>query len=453
MYIKKNDIIQIEITGVTAECSGVGRFDGMAVFIPAAAVGDILSVKILKVAKNYAFGKIESIITPSEDRISLDCPQFLKCGGCVFRHISYSSELKAKEQRVRDAIKRIGGFDDIDIRPIVGADSCNNYRNKAQLPIGVGKDGKITMGFFANHSHRIVECFDCSLQSKEFGRAINVFKAWADKYSIAPYNEANHTGVLRHLYLRIAQATGEIMVCVVANSKNLPHENELINMLKENVPNLASIILNVNTKKTNVITGDTCRTLWGKDYITDELCGLRFNISPLSFYQVNRVQAQRLYQIANKYASLTKEDTLLDLYCGTGTIGLTMANQVKELIGVEIIEQAVENAYENAKLNNIKNARFICSDASKAACDLKQQNISPNIIVIDPPRKGCDASLIDTIISMEPDRIVYISCDPATLARDLKIFNEKGYKPQALTPVDLFPRTAHVECVTFLRRK
>jgi 23S rRNA (uracil1939-C5)-methyltransferase len=452
MNIKKNDIVELEITGLTAEGSGVGRTDNIAVFVPAAAVGDKLRVRILKTAKTYAFGKTEQILSASKDRIPVDCSQFLRCGGCVFRHISYKAELQAKEQRVRDAMQRIGNFQNIEIMPIVGAQDPNHYRNKAQLPTGRGVGKEITMGFFASHSHRIINCEECLLQPEAFADAMNAFKEWAKQSGEDVYNEETGRGHLRHLYLRQAGATGEIMVCVVVNGNGVHFENELVELLKERVTGLKSVIINSNREKTNVVLGNKCRTVWGSDYITDTLCGLNFHISPLSFYQVNRAQAEWLYTIAAEYAGLTGSETLLDLYCGTGTIGLSMAKNAKRVVGVEVVEQAVEDARKNAELNGIENAEFLCMDAAKAASMLKNRGERPNVVVLDPPRKGCDAELIEAVAKMSPERIVYVSCDPATLARDLKLFAEKGFAPQKLTPVDMFPRTAHVESVCLLTK-
>lgn len=450
MDLKKNDFIDLEITGYTAQGSGVGRYNDIAVFVPLAAKGDRLRVKILKTAKTYAFGRIDKIIKASEDRIALDCAQFAQCGGCVYRHIAYAAELQAKQQMVQDALERIGGFRGIAVQPIVGAKDPDRYRNKAQLPIGRGPDGTIRMGFFANHSHRIIPCEECLLQPEEFTAAMEAFRQWAQQSGDSVYEEETRKGRLRHLYLRKANATGEVMACVVVNGNGVHYEPELVNILKEKVPGLKSVIINVNREKTNVVLGKKCRTVWGSDTITDTLCGLNFHISPMSFYQVNRDQAERLYTIAGEYAGLTGKETLLDLYCGTGTIGLSMAKNAAKVIGVEIVEQAVEDAKKNARENRIDNAEFLCADAAEAASMLKNRGERPDVVIIDPPRKGCDASLIETIAGMEPQRVVYVSCDPATLARDLKLFFQKGYEPQQVTPVDMFPRTVHVECVVLM---
>lgn len=452
MQLKKNDSIELEITGYTAEGSGVGRYENIAVFVPLAAVGDRLRVKILKTAKTYAFGKLEQILSPSPDRVRQDCSQFAKCGGCVYRHIDYAAELRAKEQRVRDAVERIGGFRDLPIRSIVGSANPDHYRNKAQLPIGKAAGKGITLGFYASHSHRLIPCEECFLQPAAFTAAMRAFQEWALKTGEDVYNEATGKGRLRHLYLRQAGATGEIMVCVVVNGNGVHQEPELVELLRKNVPGLKSVIINVNRERTNVVLGKKCRTVWGEDTITDMLCGLKFHISPLSFYQVNRDQAERLYTIAGEYAGLTGGETLLDLYCGTGTIGLSMAKKAGKVIGVEIVEQAVEDAKRNAERNGIANAEFLCADAAKAADMLKNRGVRPDVVVLDPPRKGCDSSLIETVVKMGPERVVYVSCDPATLARDLKIFAQQGYVPKELTPVDMFPRTSHVECVVLITR-
>jgi 23S rRNA (uracil1939-C5)-methyltransferase len=451
MELNKNDIVDLEITGYSAEGSGVGRYKDIAVFVPLAAAGDKLRVKILKTAKTYAFGKIDKIVGASKERVPVDCAQFAQCGGCVYRHISYAAELRAKQQRVQDAMERIGGFHDVVLNPIVGAEHPDNYRNKAQLPIG-NAGGEMSMGFFASHSHRIIQCRECLLQPQAFAAAMNAFQEWAGQSGEDVYNEETGKGRLRHLYLRQAGATGEIMVCVVVNGNGVHFEPELVEILKKNVPGLKSVIINVNRDKTNVVLGKKCRTVWGSDFITDTLCGLKFNISPMSFYQINRDQAERLYTIAGEYAGLTGNETLLDLYCGTGTIGLSMAKDAGHVIGVELIEQAVEDAKKNAELNGIENAEFLCMDAAKAASMLSNRGVRPDAVVLDPPRKGCDADLIETVAKMAPKRVVYVSCDPATLARDLKLFALKGYEPKVITPVDMFPRTAHTECCSLLCR-
>ncbi len=452
MSIKKNEIYETTITGMTTEGSGVGKIDGMAVFVSNTAQGDVVKTKIIKTSKNYAIGRLEELIVPAETRTTPDCPFFLQCGGCTYRHITYEAECDMKYQRVRDAVERIGGFDSLKINPVVRCEDRNHYRNKAQIPIGKDSKGNLVMGFYAYHSHRIVNCDSCLLQPEIFAQVSATVRTWAVENHISAYDEATHSGLLRHLYIRIAEMTGEIMVCLVINGKQLPHSDRLVRQLQD-IPNIKSIQVNSNTEKTNVILGKTCMTLHGSDFITDKLCSLTFNISPLSFYQVNRTQAEKLYGIARTYADLQENDVLLDLYCGTGTIGLSMADKVKKLIGVEIIPQAIQNAKKNAELNHITNARFICADATKASVQLEQQGIQPNVIIVDPPRKGCDRQLIETVVKMNPERVVYVSCDSATMARDIRIFNDFGYVPQEVTPVDMFPCTVHVETVVLMSRK
>lgn len=449
--LKKNEIYQAEITGITSEGSGVCHIDSMAVFVPNTAVGDILNVRIVKVLKKYAFGITENIITPSNDRITPDCSISTKCGGCILRHISYEAELKFKHQRVLDAVTRIGKIDASLVDKIVPSDNINAYRNKSQLPIAYDNDGKVTVGFFAQRSHRVIPVNGCLLHSEAFNPIIDSFIDFANKYKLIPYDEKSHSGLLRHLYMRHAMGTDEIMVCIIINGSKLPHETELCSILTAIDSRIKTIIINENHEKTNVIIGKKCRTIWGNGYITDKLCGLSFRISPLSFYQVNRSQAEKLYTIAKDFAELKPSETLLDLYCGTGTIGLTMANIVNKLYGVEIIPQAIEDAKINAKINGIKNAEFFCGDAALAADELANRGIKPDCIIIDPPRKGCSAELIETIAQkFSPSRVVYVSCDPATLARDLKNFSELSYTVKKIVPVDLFPRTGHVETVVLL---
>lgn len=448
--IKKNDIVALTIEDITGQGSGIGRIDGMAVFVPLTAIGDIINARILKVKKNYAYAKIENIITPSQSRITPDCGCYTKCGGCVFRHISYEEELKIKHRRVYDAVTRIGKIENFKMNDIVGAKNPNEYRNKSQIPFGYDKDHNIITGFYGTHSHRITGDGTCKLHPAEFDEITAIVNDWAKRYRVSVYDEINHSGLIRHLYLRYAAKNEQIMVCMVINGKKLPYKDELINELTKYSTKIKSIILNVNTEKTNVVLGKKCETLYGSDHITDILCELSFDISPLSFYQVNRDQAEVLYGIAKNYAAVGENDFLIDLYSGTGTIGLTMADKAKNVLGIEIIPQAIENAKKNAKMNGIDNAEFICSDAKTAAQDLAKKKTLPDVVVIDPPRKGCDKEVIESVCIMNPKRIVYVSCDPETLARDLALFEEKGYKTKEVTPVDMFPRTQHVETVVLM---
>jgi len=448
--LNKNDNIELKITACTAQGDGIGHHEGLTVFVPCTAAGDEAEVHILKVKGNCAFGKLNKISKPSPFRVEIDCPVYTRCGGCSFRHIGYESELKIKQTEVGEIMKRIGHID-TKPKPIIGAENPKRYRNKAQYPLSIDK-GKLNIGFFAPHSHRVANCRDCLLQPEGFSDILGIFDKWIGKFGISVYDEQTHSGLLRHIYIRQARATGEKLVCAVINGDILPHSDELVSSLTKADSNIKGIVINVNKAQTNVILGKKCITLWGMDYITDILCSLKFRISPLSFYQVNSEQAERLYKKAEEYAALSNEDILLDLYCGAGTIGLSMAKSVRQVIGVEIIPEAVEDAKINARINNIENARFICADAANAAEQLKKEGVKPDVIVIDPPRKGCSPDLLSTIVEMNPERLVYISCDPATLARDCAILDTKGYKVKELTPVDMFPRTGHVETCVLMSR-
>lgn len=457
MDLKKNDIIQLDFTAMTSQGQAVGHYGpasgprkGMAVFVPLAAPGDRALVRIVKVGKTFCYGRLERLLVPSPHRVQPDCPCFAQCGGCCYRHITYEEELRIKQQRVQDALERVGGFSGLPLRPVLQAGSRSGYRNKALIPLGTDAGGNLTMGFYAVNSHRIVDCRACQLHPPAFNQAMEAFRLWAEAYGDPVYEEASHTGVMRRLYLRMGARTGQVMACVVVNGQGLTHEKELVECLRQAVPGLSTVILNRNQERTNVALGQGLRTLYGPGWIEDELCGLRFRISPLSFYQINPAQAQRLYEKAGEYAGLTGREVLLDLYCGTGTIGLSMAAGAGRVIGVESVPQAVENARENARRNRIGNAEFICADAAQAAARLARQGKRPQVVVLDPPRKGCGKGLVETVAAMGPERVVYVSCDPATLARDLKAFAGQGYPPVEAAPVDMFPGTSHVETVVLL---
>lgn len=447
--MNKNEIHKLQINSVTAEGLGVGKLDGMAVFVPKTAPGDIINCKIVKNKKTYAFGIVDSIITESENRQESDCEVFGKCGGCVYRHINYDCEAFLKAERVKETITRIGGYTDFTFDEYIKSDKRNSYRNKAQIPLGTDKDGKLMMGFYGKHSHRIVDINSCPLQPSVFNKAMQIFRNWHSKSKVEIYNSISHKGILRHLYLRYAVATDELMVCLVSTSKNVKDINLLADMLKE-ISSFKTLVINVNKDKTNVILGSKCINVYGDGFITDKLLGLDFRISPLSFYQVNHAQAEKLYAEAKKLADLKTGDTLIDLYCGTGTIGLCLTQGSHNLIGIEIVPQAIEDAKKNAVLNGREKFEFICADAAQGAKLIKDQN--PKAIVVDPPRKGLDESLIKTITQMNPQRIVYISCDVATLARDLKLFREENYELKVAKGVDLFPATAHTEAICLLQK-
>lgn len=450
MELSKNDKIELNIDALTSEGSGVGRYNGLAVFVNDAVPGDRIIAHIIKRSKNYAVGKIEKILSPSPSRIESDCPYSQRCGGCSFRNMTYDEELKYKLSRVNDSLERIGHLA-IQTEEIIGAKSVDHYRNKAQYPVSVC-EGELFAGFYAYKSHRIIPCSDCRLQPKEFEQGIKAFEKWVEAADVTSYDENSGRGLLRHIYFRKGFATDELMACAVINGDSIPKADLLIDLLRKNLPNLKSVVVNINKSKTNVILGKTSKTIWGSDTINDRLLGKSFVISPNSFYQVNHSQCERLYERAKEYAGLTGSEVLLDLYCGVGTIGLTMADGAKKLVGIEIIPQAVENAKINAALNNITNAEFICADAAKGAELLREEGITPDVIILDPPRKGCDKALLDTVVQMSPKKIVYVSCDSATLARDLEILKNKDYITQRVTAVDMFPRTPHVEAVAQIVR-
>lgn len=446
--MKKNDYIDITFTATSAEGVAIGRHEGLVIFVPNGAEGDTAKVKILKVKKNMAFGKIEEIITPSDSRTKPDCAVSERCGGCVYRHITYKKECEIKWQKVKDAMERIGGVT-FEPQPIIAAKNQVGYRNKAQLPISENRK----VGFFAKHTHRIIETNSCLLTPEIFSKISVLVENWCQESGVSIYNEETNSGLLRHLYIREAQKTGEIMVFLVINGNKLPAYEKLLSALKELLGDrLVSLGININRDKTNVILGNKCVTLYGKDFITDELCGVMVRISPLSFYQVNRDMCEILYKKAAEYLE-PHNKTIIDLYCGAGTIGLSMANKAKNIIGVEIVPEAVEDAKLNAKNNNIKNAEFICSDSADAAKTLADRGITADAVILDPPRKGCEKSLLETVANnFKSEKIVYISCDVATLARDTAILETLGYTLKEYTPVDLFPRTHHIETVALFLR-
>ncbi len=445
--LKKNDEFNLKITGYTSEGGGVGKYDGQAVFVENTAIGDEILCHVIKAKNTYAIGKAMKIIKPSKSRIEPECEAFKSCGGCSFAHIKYEDELKAKEQKVKDAFARIGGITP-PFSPIVASPETTRYRNKAQYPVR-RENSILNIGFYAKKSHRVIDGGDCLLQPVEFTEIIEIFRKWINNNNITVYSENTRLGLLRHIYLRKAFATGEIMVSVVINGKTLPCYESLLEELKT-ISGFKTLVLNINRKNTNVVLGDECISLYGDGYITDILCDVKVKISPLSFYQVNRNGAQLLYGKAAEYADVSENDDILDLYCGTGTIGLSMANKAKSLTGVEIIPEAIEDAKINAALNNFTNTRFICGDASSAAETLKAEGITPTTIILDPPRKGCAPELLKTVAEINPKKIVYVSCDPATLARDCARLLELGYTVVEVTPVDMFPRTSHVESVALL---
>lgn len=449
--IKKNDIITLEIVDISSDGNGVGKYENIAVFVPMTAVGDVCKVKILKVLSSYCFGKAEEIITPSPDRIENLCPNFSKCGGCDFLHINYEAEKRAKTNFVKSCFERIGKID-VPVNECRSCGKVHRYRNKAQFPVRKGENNKAVTGFFAQRSHRIIPCNDCLLQPELLNEIAEYIVDRLNQLGIKAYDEEKLTGLIRHIYFRYGEVTDQLMVCLVSTRKKVWNIDVLVKDLVAKYPMISTVVLNINDKNTNVILGEENIVLYGNEVIQDVLCGIKITLSPHSFYQVNREGAEKLYTIAKESLKLSKNDILLDLYCGAGTIGLSMAKDVKTLVGVEIIPEAIENAKENALQNGIDNARFICSDAGQAAQMLVKENFRPTAIVLDPARKGCDENTLDAVVEMAPVRIAMISCNPSTAARDCRYLVEKGYSVQFIQPFDMFPRTKHCECVILLSK-
>ncbi len=455
MPLAKNDIITLEITALTNEGSGVGHYKedssdgrGMAVFVPMTAVGDVISCRVVKVLRSYAYGRVEGILTASPDRAEDGCPVYAKCGGCCFRHISYEAELRAKQGFVQDAFTRLGGLSP-EFLPIQGSESPEGYRNKLQMPVSK-QDGRTVCGFYSERSHRVVPVDKCALQPELFAEITRFVTEQADRLRISVYNEEKHEGVLRHIYLRRGHYSGEVCLCLVARRK-VPEFERLAKAAAERFPEITGVVLNINRDRTNVILGEEEQVIFGRAEIKDTMCGVNVEISPKSFYQVNTPGAEALYRQAAEFAQ-PEGKLLLDLYCGAGTIGLSMAGKARRLIGAEIVPQAVENARENAERNSVKNAEFICADAGQAAQQLERSGERPDVIILDPPRKGCSEDTLTACAGMQPERIVMISCNAATAARDCKRLAELGYTAAVVRPFDLFPRTSHVECVVLINK-
>ena len=448
--LNKNEIYETVVTDYTAEGQGVAHVDGCAVFIPNAIAGERCRVRIEKVGKTWAAGKIVEILEKSPHRVNRACPISASCGGCDFHHMDYAEETRLKADRVRQALNRIGGESFTEM-PILSAPTCEGYRNKAQYPVA-WKNGRAYAGFFKAGTHEVVENKRCLILPQETDLVKDIVMDYVNQYRITVYNESTHKGLLRHIYVRRGAVSGQILVCLVVNGRKLPRVEELIARLEE-IPGFTTLVLSINTKAGNAVLGDEFITLYGPGYIEDTLCGLNFRLSPRSFYQVNHYQAQRLYDAAISLAGITKEDTVLDLYCGVGTITLAMARSAGKVIGVEVIPQAVQDARDNARRNGIENAEFFCGDAGQAALELEAKGIKADVVVVDPPRKGLNADTIEALARFAPRRIVYVSCDPATLARDVALLKQRGYAVQSATAADLFPRCAHVESVVCLSRK
>ena len=446
MELAKNQEHTVTIEGYGEGGMGVARIDGRVVFVHGALRGEKCRVLILKTLKSVAFAKVLEVIEPSSERITPDCPYFPRCGGCTYRHIRYEEELRLKKQRVQDNLSRIGGSD-VTVEEILGARDTLRYRNKAQYP--VSKDGAV--GFYRARTHEVIECEHCLLVKPEADAAAEALREYMQSCRVAGYDEKTGRGLVRHLYIR-SNAAGESLVCVLVNGDKLPKEDRLVTLLRDACPKCTGIVLGTNTKKGNVILGDRYRTLWGSDRLEDTLCGKTFRLSVPSFYQVNRVQAERLYAKAIEFASLTGQETVLDLYCGAGTITLALSDHAKKVLGAEIVPEAIDDARENAARNGVKNAEFFCGDASDVAKKLARENLRPDVITVDPPRKGLAADVVESIAEMQPGRVVYVSCDSATMARDVKRLADLGYTAQRACAVDMFPRAGHVETVVLLSK-
>ena len=443
---REGQLCRLVIDGYASDGAGVARLDGMVVFVQGGIRGEACDVRLTHVGRSTLWGRVEEVVNPSPARIFPRCLHYTKCGGCQFRHMNYAEELEAKRIRVEDALRRLGGAE-IHVSAILGAEQVDRYRNKAQFPVAKGP----RIGFYRPRSHDVIDVDDCLLQGEAAARLRGAVKEWMAEYSIPAYNERTFTGLVRHVYVRTNRA-GRSLCCLLVNGRGVPREVELVRALRRAEPNLAGIVLGVNEKHNNVILGDSYRALWGEDFLSDTLCGLTFRLSVPSFYQVNPAQTEVLYGKALEFAGLTGAETVLDLYCGIGTISLVMARKAGMVWGAEVVPQAVDDAIANARRNHIENARFLCADAGEAARYLEGEGVRPDVVCVDPPRKGLAEDVVDTIADMGPERVVYVSCDPGTLGRDVKRFAGRGYTLKKAVAVDMFPRTAHVETVVLLSK-
>lgn len=466
--MQKNELVKVKIEDIGVGGEGIGKVDGYTLFIKDAIIGDVVEAKVMKAKKNYGYARLMNVLTPSEDRVEeVVCPMARKCGGCQIQEMKYPAQLAFKESKVRGNLERIGEVPgellDQIMHPVVGMDEEGmqpfRYRNKAQFPIGTDKDGRVTAGFYAGRTHSIIGNTDCVLGVEVNEEILNCILDFMEEFEIPAYDEVKHKGLVRHVLLRYGFKTDEIMVCLVINGKTIPHCHDLVGCLRQ-IPGMTSITLSSNTAKTNVIMGDTIRLLWGQEFITDYIGEIKYQISPLSFYQVNPVQTEKLYGLALDYAGLTGNETVWDLYCGIGTISLFLAKKAKQVYGVEIVPQAIDDARNNAKINDITNAEFCVGKAEEVLPEYYKEyekthngeKAHADVIVVDPPRKGCEESLLQTIVNMQPEKVVYVSCDSATLARDVKFLRAKGYELKDVTPVDQFPHTVHVETVVLMSK-
>lgn len=450
---KKNDKIELIIEDISETGEGIGKTDGFTWFIKDTVIGDRIEAKVMKTKKTYGFARLERLLDPSEGRVEPLCPVARQCGGCQLQAMAYEEQLRYKERKIYNNITRIGGFSKVPMLPIMGMDEPWRYRNKAQFPWGTDKDGNIITGFYAGRTHSIIGCEDCLLGIEENREVLKRIKVHMERYRLRPYDEAAHKGLIRHTLIRKGFKTGELMVCQVINGSSLPHSQELVESLME-IPGMTSISVNINREQTNVILGDQVENLYGPGYITDYIGTVKYRISPLSFYQVNPVQTEKLYGTALEYAGLTGGETVWDLYCGIGTISLFLAQKAKKVYGVEIVPQAIDDARENARLNGMDNVEFFVGKAEEVLPEQYGKNhVHADVIVVDPPRKGCDQMCLDTIVKMTPERVVYVSCDSATLARDLRYLADRGYEVAKVRGCDMFPQAGHVETVVLLSQQ
>ena len=450
--VAKGDKVELAVEGLGHSGEGVARLQGFTVFVPFALPGERVTAAIEEVKKNYARARLKAIVEASPDRVDPLCPVFWRCGGCQLQHMAYHAQLAAKRQRVIDALARIGGLSGVPVRETIGMADPWHYRNKAQLPVGMA-GGRLAGGFFAPGTHDIVPIDACLIQRAENNAAVKAALAAAVEAEIPAYDEQTGKGVLRHILCRVGTASGEVMVLLVTATAELPEGRRIVRHLREKIPNLASVQQNINPARTNVILGSRTRLLWGRETITERVCGLEFDVSAASFFQINTVQAEVLYGIVQEYAGLTGTETLADVYCGTGTIALCLAPRAKEVIGIEEAEAAVRDARQNARRNGIANASFLAGDAAEVLPRLVEDGLRPDVVVLDPPRAGCARQVLDALAKVAPRRIVYVSCDPASLARDLAILSAAGFSVREAQPVDMFPQTSHVECVALIERK
>ncbi len=449
--VKQGDEVELTITGLGSSGEGVGKYDGFTVFVEGALPGEAVQVKIKLVKKSYAIGMLQSVVRASNERVEPVCPVYPACGGCQLQHLSYRGQLDAKRQQVQDALTRIGHLN-VQALPTIGADDPLHYRNKMQFPAAQTAEGELCIGCYAKGTHHVIDADGCLISQEANNQVLLTVRKWMNRFGITAYDEKTGKGLVRHVMARVGVKSGDVMAVLITSEYDIPHRKELITWLQKYVPGLVSIVQNINKKNTNVVMGNKTRVLFGSETIKDSLGTLSFHISPLSFFQVNSVQAEKLYNKALEYAALTGGETVVDVYCGTGTISLYLARHAKQVYGIEVVAPAIDNAKRNAEENGFSNAAFICGDAAVELPKLLAGGVQPDVILVDPPRAGCEEKVLAAIVGVAPERVVYVSCNPASLARDLAYMHEHGYEAVAVQPVDMFPMTSHVECVVLMSR-